>query len=87
MSDIDVMTLGNAAEAVLDNVAFKEAMEEIEAQTIELWANGAFKSPAEREEAFALVRGARTLKQRLRAKLEAAKLSKAQAERRAELRR
>jgi cystathionine beta-lyase/cystathionine gamma-synthase len=85
--DIDVETLGLAAEAVLDNVAFKEAMEEIEAQTIELWANGAFKSPSEREEAFALVRGARTLKQRLRAKLEAAKLSKAQAERRAELRR
>ena len=87
MSDIDVETLGRAAEQVLENVAFKEAMEEIEAQTIELWANGAFKSPAEREEAFALVRGARTLKQRLRAKLEAAKLSKAQAERRAELRR
>ena len=87
MSNIDVQTLGNAAEAVLDNVAFKEAMEEIEAQTIELWANGAFKSPDEREQAFALVRGARTLKQRLRAKLEAAKLNKAQAERRAELRR
>jgi cystathionine beta-lyase/cystathionine gamma-synthase len=85
--DIDAQTLGLAAEAVLDNVAFKEAMDEIEAQTIELWANGAFKSPAEREEAFALVRGARTLKQRLRAKLEAAKLNKAQAERRAELRR
>lgn len=84
---IDVDTLGRAAEAVLENVAFKEAMEEIEAQTIELWANGAFKSPDEREQAFALIRGARTLKQRLLAKLEAAKLSRAQAERRAELRR
>lgn len=85
--DIDVETLGRAAEQVLENAAFKQAMEEIEAQTIELWANGAFKSPAEREEAFALVRGARTLKHRLMAKLDAAKLSKAQAERRADLRR
>lgn len=87
MADIDIQILGAAAEAVLDNVAFRQAMEEIEAQTIELWANGAFKSQAEREEAFSLVRGARTLKQRLLAKLEAAKLSKAQAERRLSLRR
>lgn len=79
--DLPVEVLGAAAEAVLENVAFKEAMEEIEAQTIELWANGAYKTPAEREDAFAMVRGARTLKQRLMAKLEAAKLSKAQARR------
>lgn len=87
MSEIEDPTrLGINAEAVLDNPAFKKSFAELEAYTIEMWASGSFKTPQDREEAYALVRGARSFKSRLVGLLEGAKLSKAQAEQREKLR-
>ena len=82
MTDTDAIRLGISAEAVLDNPAFQQAMDDIEAQTIEQWASGNFKTAQEREDAYSLVRGARTFKSRLIGMLENAKLTKAQAEQR-----
>lgn len=87
MTEDDIIRLGNSAEQTLASDAFNTAMKELDAAQIESWANGQFKTPQEREEAYALIRGARMFRSRLVAMLENAKLSKAQAERRIELRR
>lgn len=81
--ETDPEILARQAASILDYDAFKMAMDKLEAQTIEMWANGTYKTPADREEAYSLVRGARTFKQRLISLLEDAKLAKAQAETRA----
>ena len=80
MSDLDAEQLARQAQNILSSDAYKIAMDKIEAYTIEMWANGNFKTPQEREEAYGLVRGARTFRARLNGLLEDAKLSKAQAE-------
>jgi hypothetical protein len=87
MTDEDIIRIGYAAEQILASEAFTIAMEDIERFNIECWADGKFKTSQEREEAYALVRGARTFRAKLNAMLDAMKLSKAQAERRVELRR
>jgi hypothetical protein len=87
MTDDEIIRLGHSAENILASEAFKVAMEDVEKFNIECWANGQFKTPQEREEAYGLVRGARTFKGKLEAMLANMKLSKAQAERRVELRR
>lgn len=79
----DPELLARQAHNILTSDAYKKAMDELETYTIEMWANGQFKTPAEREEAYGLVRGARTFRARLNGLLEDAKLSKAQAETRA----
>jgi|DEB19_MinimDraft_3_1074340.scaffolds.fasta_scaffold102650_2 hypothetical protein len=76
----DIHRLARQADNILTSDAFKIAMDELEAQTIEMWANGVFKTPADREEAYGLVRGARVFKMRLTAIIENMKLTKAQAE-------
>jgi len=86
MTDEEIIRLGNGAEQMLASEAFRVAMADLEQFNIESWANGQFKTPQEREEAYALVRGARTFRSKLEAMLANMKLSKAQAERRAELR-
>ena len=85
MSD-DPIRLGAQAEAVMDNPAFQKAMADLETHTIEMWAQGTFKTLQEREDAYALVRGARSFKLRFVRMLEDAKLTKAQAEQREKLR-
>lgn len=80
MSELDADQLARQAQSILNSEAFKMAMEKMDAYTIEQWANGNFKTPQEREEAYGLVRGARTFRARLIGLLEDAKLSKAQAE-------
>lgn len=85
MSD-DPIRLGAQAEAVMDNPAFQKAMAELETHTIEMWAQGNFKTLQEREDAYSLVRGARSFKLRFVRMLEDAKLTKAQAEQREKLR-
>lgn len=80
MSDLDADQLARQAQSILSSDAYKIAMDKIEAYTIEMWANGSFKTPQEREEAYGLVRGARTFRARLNGLLEDAKLSKAQAD-------
>lgn len=87
MTDDDIIRLGIGAEQILTSEAFKVAMEDIDRFNLECWADGKFKTSQEREEAYALVRGARTFRAKLTAMLDAMKLSKAQAERRIELRR
>lgn len=87
MTDDDIIRLGYSAEQVLTAEAFRIALDDIERFNIECWANGKYKTPQEREEAYALVRGARTFRDKLTAMLDAMKLSKAQAERRSELHR
>lgn len=82
MLDTDAIRLGISAEAVLDNPAFQQAIEELETRLIEQWASGEFKTPQDREDAYSLIRGARTFKSRLIGMLESAKLTKAQAEQR-----
>jgi hypothetical protein len=77
--------LARQAQSILNSDAFKLAMEKLDAYTLEMWANGSFKTPQEREEAYGLVRGARTFRARLIGMLEDAKLSKAQAETRAKI--
>ena len=81
----DPEMLARQAQSILTSDAFKIAMDKLEAYTIEMWANGSFKTPQEREEAYGLVRGARTFRARLTGLLEDAKLSKAQAETRAKI--
>lgn len=81
----DVIRLGRQAENILTSDAFKKAMEQLEAWTIEQWANGQFKTPEEREEAFHQVRGARMFKVRLTSLVESMTVSKAQAERREQI--
>jgi hypothetical protein len=76
----DIHRLARQADNILTSDAFKIAMDELEAQTIEMWANGVFKTPTDREEAYGLVRGARVFKMRLTAIIENMKLTKAQAE-------
>lgn len=83
--DLDADQLARQAQSILTSEAFKMAMEKMDAYTIEMWANGNFKTPQEREEAYGLVRGARTFRARLIGLLEDAKLSKAQAETREKL--
>jgi hypothetical protein len=85
MSELDAEQLARQAQNILNSDAFKIAMEKMDAYTIEMWANGNFKTPQEREEAYGLVRGARTFRARLVGLLEDAKLSKAQAETREKL--
>ena len=80
MSDLDAEQLARQAQNILSSDAYKIAMDKIEAYTIEMWSNGNFKTPQEREEAYGLVRGARSFRARLNGLLEDAKLSKAQAE-------
>jgi len=79
----DPELLARQAQSILTSDAYKKAMDQLETYTIEMWANGQFKTPGEREEAYGLVRGARTFRARLNGLLEDAKLSKAQAETRA----
>jgi hypothetical protein len=81
----DIHRLARQADNILTSDAFKIAMDELEAQTIDNWANGLFKTPADREEAYGLVRGARVFKVRLTAIIENMKLTKAQAETREKL--
>ena len=83
--DEDIERLARQADNILTSDAFKKAMDQLETQTIELWANGQFKSPAEREEAYGLVRGARTFKIKLVGIIESMKLTKAQTEQREKL--
>lgn len=83
--DLDADQLARQAQSILTSEAFKMAMEKMDAYTIEMWANGNFKTPQEREEAYGLVRGARTFRARLIGLLEDAKLSKAQSEMREKL--
>jgi hypothetical protein len=78
----DPISLGAQAQAVMDNPAFQKAIAELETATIEMWAQGIFKTSQEREDAYSLVRGARSFKMRLIRLLEDAKLTKAQAEQR-----
>jgi hypothetical protein len=85
MTEDDIIRIGFSADQVLASEAFQLAMQELEKTQIENWANGVFKTPHEREEAYGLVRGARTFKSRLEAMLASMKLSKAQAERRTDL--
>jgi hypothetical protein len=87
MKDEEIIRLGYSAEAILTSEAFKVVMEDLERFQIECWANGQFKTSEEREEAYGLVRGARTFKSRLEGMLMNMKLSKEKAERRVELRR
>lgn len=81
----DVIRLGRQAESILTSDAFKKAMEMLETYQIEQWANGQFKTPEEREEAFHQVRGARLFKTRLTSLIENMAVSKAQAERREQI--
>ncbi len=67
--------------------AFMVAMSDLEKYSIECWANGELKTPQEREEAYGLVRGARTFKGRLEAMLMNMKLSKEKVEKRFDKRR
>jgi hypothetical protein len=80
--DDDLERLARQAENILTSDAFKKAMDQLETHTIEQWANGQFKTPADREEAYGLVRGARTFKTKLVGIIESMKLTKAQAEQR-----
>lgn len=81
----DVYRLARQADNILTSEAFQKAMDQLETQTIEQWANGQFKTPAEREEAYGLVRGARTFKNKLLGIIESMKLTKAQVEQREKL--
>jgi hypothetical protein len=81
----DIYRLARQADNILTSEAFQKAMSELEAQTIEQWANGQFKTAQEREEAYGLVRGARTFKNKFVAIIESMKLTKAQAEQREKL--
>lgn len=81
--ETDKELLARQAQNILTSDAYRQAMDQLETYTIEMWANGQFKTPQEREEAYGLVRGARTFRARLNGLLEDAKLSKAQAEMRA----
>ena len=78
----DVYRLVRQADNILTSEAFQKAMDQLETHTIEQWANGQFKTPAEREEAYGLVRGARTFKNKLLGIIESMKLTKAQVEQR-----
>ena len=81
----DVYRLARQADNILTSEAFQKAMDQLETHTIEQWANGQFKTPTEREEAYGLVRGARTFKNRLLGIIESMKLTKAQVEQREKL--
>lgn len=81
----DVYRLARQADNILTSEAFQKAMDQLETHTIEQWANGQFKTPAEREEAYGLVRGARTFKNKLLGIIESMKLTKAQVEQREKL--
>lgn len=78
----DVYRLARQADNILTSEAFQKAMDQLETQTIEQWANGQFKTPADREEAYGLVRGARVFKNKLLGIIESMKLTKAQVEQR-----
>ena len=86
MTDEEIIRLGIGAEQILASEAFRVALDDLEKFQIECWADGKFKTSNEREEAYGLVRGARTFRSKLVAMIENMKLSKAQAERRVELR-
>lgn len=87
MTKDEIIRLGMSAESVLSSEAYIVAIKEIEADLIEKWANGEIATSQEREEAYSLVRGARTFRARLEAMLGNMKISKAQAEQRIDLRR
>lgn len=78
----DVYRLARQADNILTSEAFQKAMDQLETHTIEQWANGQFKTPADREEAYGLVRGARVFKNKLLGIIESMKLTKAQVEQR-----
>lgn len=85
MTDLDIEQIARQAQNILTSQAFELAMEQLEAATIEAWANGQYRTPAEREEAYGLVRGARMFKVRLTTLIEDMQVSKAQAVRREKL--
>lgn len=87
MNDDDIVRLGQSAELILASEAYRIVTEDLEKFQIDCWANGNFKTQQDREDAYHLVRGARLFKGKLEAMLSNMKLSKAQAERRLELRR
>jgi len=87
MTEDEIIRLGMSAEGVLSSEAYNVAMKELEAALVEKWANGEITTSQEREEAYGLVRGARTFRARLEAMLGNMKISKAQAEQRIHLRR
>jgi hypothetical protein len=83
MTPDDIERLARQADYILASEAFETAMEQLERATIDRWADGQFKTPEEREEAFHGVRAARQFTTRLKGLVEDMKLSKAQAETRA----
>ena len=85
MTDLDIEQIARQAQNILTSQAFEMAMAQLETATIEAWANGQYRTPAEREEAYGLVRGARMFKVKLTGLIEDMQVSKAQAVRREKL--
>ncbi len=82
MTQEELLRLGMEAEHVLNNGAFTTAMDLLDRKLVEAWAEGAFTTMEQREEAFARVRGARMFRETLLSMINDMKIEKANAERR-----
>jgi hypothetical protein len=81
MNDDEIIRLGRSAETVLNSEAFSKALDEIETHKIRMWADGIYKTPQEREEAYALIRGAKEFRSALNMMLDRMKISRDKVER------
>jgi len=81
MNDEEIIRIGRSAEVVLNSEAFTRALDEIEGQKIRMWADGIYKTPQEREDAYALVRGAKEFRSALNTMLDRLKISRDKVER------
>lgn len=85
MSD-EITLLANEAKYILSCDAFRLAMQRLEDGIIADWADGMYQTAEARDEAFHRIRAAKTFKLELESLLNAMKVSKFSAEKRAHLR-
>jgi hypothetical protein len=76
MNDDEIIRIGRSAEALLGSEALRIALDEIERQKIENWANGVHRTPQEREEAYQMVRAAREFRSAITTMVDRMKISR-----------
>jgi hypothetical protein len=77
----ETVRLGTEAEYILSTDAYRKAMEELDKGLMLSWAEGAFKTPEEREDCFNRIRGARMFRDRMNSMIDNMKVAKARVDR------
>lgn len=78
MSDTteDIIRLGREAEYIQNSEAYRRAIHALDDNLMRSWADGQFKTPDEREDAFNRLRGARVFRDLLNSMVDGMKVAK-----------